>query len=229
MGVCKHLLLCILLSVAATTAIAEDEDLVLASNAGNGNSAGNSKNFNNGAAPGNSDFGRGHVGGAAALARLGKELPAVAQRHGMSAEKLSKTLESDPDLLVDTNLDLLYSCSLLGTSSEDGTTAHHHHHHHHRKLAEVDAAVPDPAIATLASSSTGVPLLHSRTGSNFKIYLDFDGHTATGTTWNSNNDSTWACSSAGTCGTIVSPAFDYDNLPLPFSDIEKSMIVSISR
>ena len=225
MGICKQLLLSIFLSAVATTVVAEDDYVVVAGNAGNGNNAGNA---NNGIGPGNSDFGRsrGHVGGAAALARLGKELPAVAQRNGMSEEKLSKTLETDPDLLVDPNLDLVYKCTLLDILSEDGTTAHHHHHH--RKLAEVDAAAVDPAIAALVNSSTGVPLLHSRTGSNFKIYLDFDGHTAIGTTWNSNNGSNWACSPAGTCGALVSPAFDYDGLPLPFSDIEKRMIVSTS-
>jgi hypothetical protein len=158
------------------------------------------------------------------------ELPAVAQRNGMSADELTGILETDPDLLVDPNLDLVYKCNLLEDLSADEDTAnhHHHHHHHHRKLAQVNAEAPDPAIGTLVNSNTGVPLLHSRPGANLRIYLDFDGHTAVNTTWNSNNGSTWACSSAGTCRSgIVSPPFNYDGIGLPFSDIEKRMIVSI--
>ena len=176
----------------------------------------------------------GHVSGNAAVARLGVQLPVVARNYGMSSEKLTNTLATDPDLLVDGNLDLVYKCSMLDVSDaplNGGSVPDHHHHHHHRKLAQVNAEASDPAIGTLQNSSTGVPLLHSRPGANLVIYLDFDGHTATGTLWNSNNGSNWACSAAGTCGTITSPPFNsqYDTTGtlLPFVDIEKRMIVSI--
>jgi hypothetical protein len=108
---------------------------------------------------------------------------------------------------------------------EDSNFAHHHHHHHHRKLAQVNADSSDPPIGTLQNSTTGVPLLHSRAGSNLRIYLDFDGHDTIGTFWNTQNSSSWACSKTN-CATITSPAYNQDGVA-GFSDLEKRLIVSI--
>ncbi len=59
-------------------------------------------------------------------------------------------------------------------------------------------------------------LLHSNPGATKRIFLDFDGHTTTGTAWNQ---------SYGT--TIVTPAYDIDNNPSSFSSTELANIREI--
>ncbi len=54
-------------------------------------------------------------------------------------------------------------------------------------------------------------LLHSNPGATKRIYLDFDGHTTTGTPWLNG-------------ATIVTPAFDIDNNPGSFSATELARI-----
>ena len=54
-------------------------------------------------------------------------------------------------------------------------------------------------------------LLHSNPGATKRIYLDFDGHTTTGTAWLRG-------------ATIVTPAFDIDNNPSSFSATELARI-----
>ncbi len=60
-------------------------------------------------------------------------------------------------------------------------------------------------------------LLHSNPGATKRIYLDFDGHTTTGTAWNSSTG----------VATIVSPAYDIDNNPSSFSATELANIREI--
>ena len=57
-------------------------------------------------------------------------------------------------------------------------------------------------------------LLHSNPGATKRIFLDFDGHTTTGTAWLNG-------------ATIVSPAYDIDNNPSSFSATELSNIREI--
>lgn len=59
-------------------------------------------------------------------------------------------------------------------------------------------------------------LLHSNPGATKRIYLDFDGHTTTGTRWNINNGTT-----------IITPSFDIDNNPSSFSATELARIREI--
>jgi subtilisin-like proprotein convertase family protein len=54
-------------------------------------------------------------------------------------------------------------------------------------------------------------LLHSNPGATKRIFLDFDGHTTTGTAWLNG-------------ATIVSPAYDIDNNPSSFSSTELANI-----
>jgi hypothetical protein len=131
-----------------------------------------------------------HVSGNEALARLGASLPAVAQRYGQEPEELARLLQIDDDLMVDGDNNLMFSCSGMSVKDDDDDdddvdddgvndetgNRHHHHHHHHRKLAQVNADQPDPDVATLPLTASGVPILHSRISSLIKIYLDFDGH-----------------------------------------------------
>ena len=60
-------------------------------------------------------------------------------------------------------------------------------------------------------------LLHSNPGATKRIFLDFDGHTTTGTLWNAQGYGT----------TIVTPAFDIDNNPSSFSATELANIREI--
>ncbi len=63
-------------------------------------------------------------------------------------------------------------------------------------------------------------LLHSRPGAAKVIFLDFNGHTTSGTSWNN----------AYTAGApIVTPAFDLDGAPATFSDAERTVIQDIWR
>jgi PKD repeat protein len=63
-------------------------------------------------------------------------------------------------------------------------------------------------------------LLHSRPGAAKVIFLDFNGHTTTGTSWNN-------AYAAG--APIVTPAFDTDGTPATFSDAERTVIQDIWR
>lgn len=63
-------------------------------------------------------------------------------------------------------------------------------------------------------------LLHSRPGASKVIYLDFTGHTTSGTSWNTSY-------TAG--ADIVTPAFDLDGAPATFSDAERTVIQDVWR
>ncbi|MEN9673223.1 MAG: Leupeptin-inactivating enzyme 1 precursor [Planctomycetota bacterium] len=60
-------------------------------------------------------------------------------------------------------------------------------------------------------------LLHSNPGATKRIFLDFDGHTTTGTQWNSDFNT----------ATIITPAYDIDNNPSSFSATELDNIREI--
>ena len=83
----------------------------------------------------------------------------------------------------------------------------------------------DVALAETAAEGTiesAVPinlaqtfLLHSAAGANHTIYLDFDGHVTTGTSWNSSF-------TGG--GAIDTPAYDFDGNTASFSTLELERI-----
>lgn len=62
--------------------------------------------------------------------------------------------------------------------------------------------------------------LHSRPGAAKVIYLDFTGHTTSGTPWNSGVNAN---------ANIVSPAFDLDGDPTTFSEAERAAVQDIWR
>ena len=68
-----------------------------------------------------------------------------------------------------------------------------------------EAAPPHPLADTF--------LLHSNPGASKVVYLDFDGHTTTGTQWNDNYGDP-----------IVTPAYTLDSDSSSFSDTEKERI-----
>lgn len=77
-----------------------------------------------------------------------------------------------------------------------------------------------PYTASANQPLTNTFLLHSRPGAAKVIYLDFNGHTTTGTSWN-------AAYAGG--ADIVTPAFDLDGSPATFSDAELTVIQDVWR
>ena len=75
-----------------------------------------------------------------------------------------------------------------------------------------------PPAAALPASLANTFKLHSLAGANHVIYLDFDGHTTSGTSWNSSYNGG---------SSFVSPAYDRDGNPYSFSDAELTEIQRI--
>ncbi|MEN9593552.1 MAG: hypothetical protein RLY23_35 [Actinomycetota bacterium] len=135
--------------------------------------------------------------GKSAISHLGSRLPAIAARNGVTEEKLRSGFIKDKSLRVDGDDRLLY----------------------------VDAAVPQSALLP-AQSSTLDPLypdadtflLHSLPGATRSIYLDFNGHTLSGTAWN-----------ASTGGDCYADPYSSDADGTTFTSAERSNIQSVWR
>lgn len=134
------------------------------------------------------------VKGDAAIARLGDDIRGVAWRHGWSVNELRHVLRDDPTSWLDQQDQVFYE----------------------------EPAVEE-APATVLTEPTGVVYdtagtfsLHSLPGATRTIYLDFDGHTTSGTSWNNG-------------GTIVSAPFDTDGSPTTWSSSERSLIATVWR
>ena len=113
-----------------------------------------------GAQPPGSD----HRRGQAALDRLGARLPAVAALHSMAPARLRELFLSDPYLAVDDADNLLFIDEF--TPDEAAGAA---------GTAEATALALQPLTDTFR--------LHSLPGVSKVIYLDFNGHTTSGTAW----------------------------------------------
>lgn len=81
------------------------------------------------------------------------------------------------------------------------------------KRAAATQAIAKPRVPASAAPAATAFLLHSRPSATKKIYLDFDGHTTTGTPWSSSP--------------IVTTAFDMDSAPTTFSAAELTRITEI--
>ncbi|KQV85898.1 hypothetical protein ASD15_30205 [Massilia sp. Root351] len=136
-----------------------------------------------------------HSNGERAISHLGASLPGVAAHYGKSADALRAQFRNDRSAWLD-KAGRMYFVELGLTASPSD-------------VAQSGAIYP--ADQTF--------LLHSRKSSKRKIYLDFNGHTTTGTAWNTSYG----------LSTIVSPAFDLDGLPGTFSSTELAMIQNIWR
>lgn len=139
----------------------------------------------------------GLVRGQAAINRLGARLPEVAQRYGKSAEQLRNIFENDSDLWLDSNEMLVYADEGMAVAEASFATAG----------APTAEAAPFPYTDTF--------LLNSKPGSSRTIYLDFDGHTTSGSSWNANYTSG---------ADIVSAPFDVDGSPTTFNTTEQDII-----
>ncbi len=133
--------------------------------------------------------------GEKAIANLAARLPEVAAFYGKTAAEFREQLRSDKSAWIDTRGKLFFVEQALTASPSD--------------LAQSGAIYP------LAQTF----LLHSRPGSKRKIYLDFNGHTTTGTAWNTSY----------AMDPIVSPAYDTDGVPGTFSTTELTAIQNMWR
>lgn len=133
--------------------------------------------------------------GEAAIGKLGASLPAVAAYYGKSVSEFATQLRTDRSAWIDKSGRLVFIEKGLTTSGSD--------------LAPPGAIYPPEQTF----------LLHSRPSSKRKIYLDFNGHSTTGSAWNSSYG----------IDPIVHPAFDLDGVPGTFSTTELNTIQNIWR
>ena len=138
-----------------------------------------------------------HEQGDAAVRALGTNLPDVAKWYGKTPQEFAATLRRDRHARIDHAGRLYY--------------------------VEEFPADPQPANGTTATTTTVsgalLPsdqtfLLHSRPGAQRVIYLDFNGHIATGTAWNNSYN----------LSAIDAQAFDLDGVPGSFSATELDRI-----
>jgi hypothetical protein len=112
-----------------------------------------------------SSFPGGHRG-QEAINHLGDRLPEVASRYGLTVAKLKATFLQNADLHIDPSDNLVYFC---GFGLLEGSTL-------------ADNSSSTPLNGPYPSDQTFQ--LHSLPGASKVIYLDFDGHTTSGTYWN---------------------------------------------
>lgn len=145
--------------------------------------------------------------GAEIINALGRRLPEVAAWYGKSEEELRNILSQDETAWVDREGRLLYICELGGLLLPSDDDNDSERGRGPAKRLALTAAAPYPTAQTF--------LLHSRPGASRVIYLDFDGHTTTGTSWNSNFNGG---------ASIVTPPYDIDGNPAAFSATEHERI-----
>ncbi len=135
--------------------------------------------------------------GKAALGKVQSRLAEVAGRNGIPAAQLERILATDKTSWLDRDGKLFYREPVAGTATRQ-------------------AAAPSPRWATKAVAAATGPAfeLHSKPGSNRVIYLDFDGHTITGTAWNTN----------GKPATVNVTAYDTDGNPNTWSTAEQDVV-----
>jgi len=132
-----------------------------------------------------------HEQGDAAVRALGNKLPEVAKWYGKTPEEFAATMRRDSQARLDRDGRMYYVEA--GATATGGTTA-------------LVSGQLLPADQTF--------LLHSRPGAQRVIYLDFNGHIASGTAWNNSYG----------LSVIDAPAFDLDGNPAAFSATELDRI-----
>jgi PKD repeat protein len=143
---------------------------------------------------------RGVLKGEAAISALGARLPDVAAAHGLPTQALTHLFRTQAGLRVDPEDALVFVCEGMTVPS----------------AAAIPAEVVSNQVSGALASGDGDPFrLHSFPGASRVIYLDFNGHTTSGTKWNS---------SVTNGSTFVSQPFDSDGSPSSFGDGEQAMI-----
>ncbi len=137
--------------------------------------------------------------GAAIIKQLGPRLPEVAKFYGMTEQELGQLCLRDKDLRTDNSGRLHFVC--------EGNT-----------VAQAPTATNGGTNALLTYPASQTFLLHSKPGLTRVIYLDFNGHTTTGTQWNSSY-------TGG--ASFTTPPYDTDGVPSTFSSAELANIQEI--
>lgn len=142
---------------------------------------------------------RGGEQGEEAIRAMGSRLPEVAAHYRKTEGELRGMLRRDKSLRLDPRGSLHYLC--------EGLVA---------PVGGAESELMVPSAALVAPSQTF--LLHSRSNSTRKIFLDFDGHTLSGNAW-----------TAGYNGgnNIIAPAWDMDGDPSTFSTAERTIIQQV--
>lgn len=152
----------------------------------------------------------GRARGNAAIKMMGSHLPEVALLNGIEAHALEALLRRERDLWVDAHGHLFYVCEGLAVPQGALTASD--------TVADSSTAVTTTTSDTGTTISTDAFKLHSLPGASRVIYLDLNGHTTSGTAWNSNF----------TGGAdIVSAPFDMDGDPTSWSAAELDRIKKI--
>ncbi|MFC0624963.1 pre-peptidase C-terminal domain-containing protein [Kribbella deserti] len=131
--------------------------------------------------------------GRAALGQI--ELDDVAQRNRLPEAQLLKTLASDKTAWLDTDGRLFFREPTAPAATRSELSP--------RWAKKAVAAAEGPAFE-----------LHSKPGANRVIYLDFDGHTITGTAWNTD----------GKPATVNVTPYDTDGNPAVFGTAEQDVV-----
>ncbi len=138
--------------------------------------------------------------GQRAVDLLGARLPEVAAHYRKSAAEFIANLRRDRTARLD----------------KQGRLFHIEEFEVPQKAPVLSASASTPGT-TASYPLDQTFLLHSRPGASKVIYLDFNGHTSTGTVWNASY----------AIDPIVSPAFDLDGVPSSFSATELDRIQKI--
>ncbi len=142
---------------------------------------------------------RGGAHGEEAIRALGDRLPEVAAHYHKSEAELRGLLRRDRSLRLDPQGRLHYCCDGLVVPAAGGETN-----------------VMGTAAALFEASQTF--LLHSRSNSNRKIFLDFDGHTLAGNAWTTDYNGG---------ANIIAPPWDMDGDSANFNSTERTIIQQI--
>lgn len=136
------------------------------------------------------------VSGQAAVDRLGDRAAGAAREEGLTADQVRDLLLADPTLFAAPDGQLAFFDPMAP--------------------GEEPEFRPEAADGPVAAPPTNGPefQLASLPGAEKTIYLDFDGHTTTGTSWNSNYN----------VDTIISPPYDISGDPDTWSATELSYI-----
>jgi hypothetical protein len=148
----------------------------------------------------------GSVRGAEAIARLGERLDEVAARNGLAAAHLRAILADDTSAHLD-GADQLFYVEPAPTATELAAA----------EAVEAEAPTGQTSSSMSDPATTDAFALHSRPEASRTIYLDWNGHTTTGTSWNSLKG----------IDPIVSAPFDVDGSPTTFSASERSLVSAV--
>ena len=128
-------------------------------------------------------------------------------------QALTKLIQFNPpkedyaSLRADQKGDLFYVCNLPPEAAQP--------------IQDETTAVAAPITGEAAVPVATPPVRHSRPGSANVLYLDFNGHTITDTTWNR------ASTNRPAVTTYSALPFDLDSDPTTFSDAEQAFIIQV--